>query len=530
MNLMDETKLHSTVGVSVLDRPVVKIAESTCKGEWGSATFMDQLVPRISSIQSTLKALDVPPLPPSLGYSRRGSGVNNISARQTWSPKENKLIGSTDATEHSGPVNRLAVSDDQSYFVSACYDGTSKVFELRQAHETGGNIHSCLTYDGHKSGCEPASVRINDVAILEHTHSVATAASNGSLHVWRVDMLTSPQNHPTRMSRVSGHSALRNINPGEGEVLAISHFNTPSASVLVFATQQGHIHSLDLRCSREPFSLSIRPELGYMTSMEVGNDRNWIVAGTARGYVGLWDIRFQSMVKLWRHSSDCPVKRLTNASCASFEEPARPLVFLGCGKNEASLFDVSTGGCHQCYRILDSALSYVDQSVLPPEYLSLPFLENVRIPNRFERLVSVVSALHMSVRKTAGESSINALLGGIDSRGPSYIMTGGSDNMIRYWDLKSPSKSCCVSGLERNQPPPTFEQILAGGSSSLFLCRQPSIHPASLLESSKLPSRNKQGVIMCDGRHLDSILDLKVVKNPSLLLSASRDHTIKLWG
>ncbi len=528
MNQFDENTLPDNGNNSVLNRPVVKIAESACRGEWGSTTFMDQLVPGISSIQSAIQSLEVPPLPPSLGFSRRDNGVC-ISARSTWSPKENKLIGSTGATEHTGPVNRLAVSEDQSYFVSAGYDGTSKVFELRQAYDSGGDIHSCLTYEGHKTGCEPSSIRINDVAILEHSHSVATAASDGSLHVWRVDMLQ--QNEQTRMSRVSGHSALRNINPGEGEVLAVSHFNTPSASILVFATQQGHIRSLDLRCSREPFSLSIRPELGYLTSMEIGSDKNWIVAGTVRGYVGLWDIRFQAMVKLWRHSRNAPIKRLAIASGAYIDVTPRPLVFIGCGKNEASLFDVSTGECHQCYRVLDSSLAYVDQLALPTEYLSIPCLEKVCIPSHLgRRLVSLDDALQQTTRKAAGESSMNALLGGIDDSGPSQLISGGADHMIRYWNLKSPSKSFCVSGLNRNQPPPSCERIQAGGNSSLFLCRQPPVHPISLLESSRLASRIKQNVTMCDGRHLDSILDLKVVKNLSLLLSASRDHTIKLWG
>ena len=525
MNQFDKNMFPDFGDISVLNRPMVKLAESACRGEWGSATFMDQLVPGISSIHSAIQSLKVPPLPPSLGFSRRDIGVC-ISSRNTWSPKENKLIGSTGSTEHTGPVNRLAVSEDQSYFVSAGYDGTSKVFELRQAQDSGGAIHSCLTYEGHKTGCEHSSIRINDVAILEHSHSVATAASDGSLHVWRVDLLE--QNQQTRMSRVSGHSALRNITPGEGEVLAVSHFNTPSASILVFATQQGHIRSLDLRCSREPFSLSIRPELGYLTSMEIGSDKNWIVAGTVRGYVGLWDIRFQAMVKLWRHSRNSPIKRLAIASGAYVD---RPLVFIGCGKNEASLFDVSTGECHQCYRVLDSSLAYVDQLALPTEYLSIPYLEKVNIPSQLgRRIVSLDDALQQTTRKAAGESSMNTLLGGIDDSGPSYLMSGGADHMIRYWNLKSPSKSFCVSGLDRNQPTPSYERIQTGDNSSLFLCRQPPFHPISLLESSRLASRNKHGVTMCDGRHLDSILDLKVVKNLSLLLSASRDHTIKLWG
>jgi WD40 repeat protein len=62
------------------------------------------------------------------------------------------------------------------------------------------------------------------------------------------------------------------------------------------------------------------------------------------------------------------------------------------------------------------------------------------------------------------------------------------------------------------------------------LCRQPSPIDPSMMESSKLPVYNRQGVVKPDSRHIDSILDLKEVQNPALLLSASRDNTIKLWG
>ena len=454
-----------------------------------------------------------------------------MGVRRHWSPKEDNLVGSTSPTEHSGPVNRLAVSEDQSFFVSASHDGTAKVFELGQAHTSGGDIHSCLTYEDHKLDSGLSPVRINDVSILKHSHSVATGASDGSLHIWRVDMVTSHQNHQMKRSRVSGHSTLRSVNHCEGEVLAVSNFDTPSATILTYATQRGNIHSLDIRCAREPFMLNLKPELGYLTDMEVGNDKNWIVAGTSRGYVGLWDVRFQTMVKLWRHNRDSPIKRLTNAFGNSLDEASRPLVFMGCDNNEAALFDVSTGGCLQCYRVLDSSFSYVDQSALPPDCLAIPHLESVNIPSQFgKRLVSLDRAIQMTTRSSANGASINALVGNVDPRGTSYLMTGGSDHMIRYWDINTTSKSCCVSGLERNQPLPSFEQLQVGGNSRLILCRQPFIPSHSLMESSKLPLRNRQGIVKCSSRHLDSILDLKIVKNPALLLSAGRDHTIKLWA
>ena len=255
-------------------------------------------------------------------------------------------------------------------------------------------------------------------------------------------------------------------------------------------------------------------------------------AGTSRGFIGLWDVRFQTMVKLWRHNRDSPIKCLTNAFDNGMAGSSRPLLFTGCDNNEAALFDVSTGGCLQCYRVLDSSLSYVDQAALPQDCLSMPYLESVNIPSHpGKRLVSLDDALQKATQKTASNTNMNTLVGNMNPRGScsSYLMTGGSDHVIRCWDLRSTS-SCYVSGLQRSQPPPTFEQIQVSGTSSLILCRQPTAPPASLTESSKLPLRNRQGVVKCDGQHSDSILDLRVVKDPALLLSASRDHTIKLWA
>jgi phosphoinositide-3-kinase regulatory subunit 4 len=48
---------------------------------------------------------------------------------QPWRPKENIVISTM--YEHTQAVNRLAVSPDQSFFVSASNDNTAKVWQTR---------------------------------------------------------------------------------------------------------------------------------------------------------------------------------------------------------------------------------------------------------------------------------------------------------------------------------------------------------------------------------------------------------------
>ncbi len=49
-------------------------------------------------------------------------------SRASWRPKDNVQLASL--TEHPQSVNRLAVSQDQSFFVSASSDKTARVWQI----------------------------------------------------------------------------------------------------------------------------------------------------------------------------------------------------------------------------------------------------------------------------------------------------------------------------------------------------------------------------------------------------------------
>ena len=181
-----------------------KIFEATVNGEWGTCLRLDPSLAENSLQATKLRALSIPSLPPRLGllceqngspFSSHGplaslsdTTVENINHSE-WKPKVDVLVAqSSQSNGHRGAISRLAVSQDQSFFVSASHDGTSRVWEQRQTQDSVGDLKSCLTYSGQSSD---EGTRINDCSIIENSHSVATAASSGSVHVWRVDMVSS---------------------------------------------------------------------------------------------------------------------------------------------------------------------------------------------------------------------------------------------------------------------------------------------------------------------------------------------------
>lgn len=45
---------------------------------------------------------------------------------------------------------------------------------------------------------------------------------------------------------------------------------------------------------QEPWALRAHPELGFLTVIALGTEKTWLVVGTSRGFVMLWDLRFQA--------------------------------------------------------------------------------------------------------------------------------------------------------------------------------------------------------------------------------------------
>ena len=98
-------------------------------------------------------------------------------------------------------------------------------------------------------------------------------------------------------------------------VVAVEHFNGALRSVLVYATRGGSIVGWDLRCRSSAFHLRADGAMGAVTSLSLGPESSghaWLVAGTTRGYILVYDLRFQLLVAAWRHSGRdaAPIHRL----------------------------------------------------------------------------------------------------------------------------------------------------------------------------------------------------------------------------
>eukprot|EP00903_Cladosiphon_okamuranus_P008555 g8210.t1 len=567
--------------------------------------------------------------------------------RPDWRPRQGVLVASLN--EHAGAVNRLALSQDQAFFVSASSDSTCKVWELRGMDHTV-SPQSRATYS-RQGG------RLLDLCMVDNSHSVASASSDGTVHVWRVELAASASGTPygsftvnpnaasgaayssgaglssnkaaaalreqpggpgfqtphggggggndggsgsgvsaraRRYSgagaggnvdptvtvapsssgaggggvaragrgggglRVCGSSMVRCVSPQEGAVVSVHHFNTELGSPLVYGTRKGGVRSWDLRAREEPWALRAHPELGFLTVIALGTEKTWLVVGTSRGFVMLWDLRFQILARLWRHSSGGAIHKL--ATCSRLPPPDAaqgPHVIVAAGRNEAAIWDLSKGGpCKQCFRVVPpsegppqaqpSSRGGKGQDPVAVPGAELPVLEEVSLPSHPNAPALSLGAQLSAVRdfsagapQAGGDPAIRALVGRISrSERDSYLITGGTDRCIRYWDFQAASRCYMVSGREPypGRPAPRalhMPGVAPGQRSTVVMYYDedaPSGTPSLTSKSGALPMVQEKGLVAPRTSHDDAVLDVKVTELPTkMLLSGSRDGAVKIW-
>lgn len=91
-----------------------------------------------------------------------------------------------------------------------------------------------------------------------------------------------------------GITSQQKLCPSEGAILEIKQWGP----LLLYVTQRGGVHAWDTRMKRDAWVLPVTPRLGLVEHMALDpSDRGmWLLTGSSRGYLALWDARFHLQV------------------------------------------------------------------------------------------------------------------------------------------------------------------------------------------------------------------------------------------
>ena len=397
-------------------------------------------------------------------------------------------------SEHRRAVNHLSVSPTGLFFVSSSNDETVKVWDCCRL-QRDVSFRSRLTY-AIQGG------KMLSTSFCESGESIASCSSAGSLHVWRVEYISRSHGVP---DRYTGILARRQLGASEGAVL--ESMSTGQFS-LIYSSQRGGISGLDLRCGHDVWNLSTCPRDGILERM-VCDPRNqlWIMTGSSRGCLSVWDLRFNRQVSTWCISGNRSVQSMAFANVQGSAD--NPQVYIASGSNDVELWDVFSGCCRQVLRVSgESTMCYGADSLESQAALSCT------PTNRQSYLPAVRSSGCKSVLCSGEE-----------------VVTAGSDKCIRCWN---PSLSSCrvISG----QPDatqcvsiitPLNRQTAAVGQQSVYDNYQ-HISGDEYTNSCKYTGHGKADRHVC---HLDSILHMVSadINSERILITCGRDGIIKSW-
>ncbi|CAO3608965.1 unnamed protein product [Cunninghamella blakesleeana] len=442
---------------------------------------------------------------------RLPQGTSSFRTISNWKP-EGALVAHF--TEHTAAINQLAISWDNLIFASCSDDGSVKIWDCSRLERNVTN-RSRVSYN--KQGGS-----IKCLTFIQQTYSIASASDNGSIHIFRVDIRNSGSSLKFgKCITVREHQLVDEF------AVSMQHFTSNSfntmigsKSILLVATNKGNIYLIDLFTMNIFTTLHNPKSYGVITSMVTDRLHTWLLVGTTRGILTLYDLRFQISLRSWLH----PTKSRISAMMLNHDPRAESRqVIIASGKNELSIWDIVNLKCLEVYAIKSS-----DEKTAG---VILEMYKALEVSSESDIMKDVFT----DKENNFAENTIRAISSPSDCR---FLLTGGVDRKLRFWDMSRIENSAVILGLDIDEPKPryssnSFDNIRFHFE---FPHQRSPLNPSTNKNSRSYHSSQQQvynGTVPQQQfllrNHTDAITDIILTEIPyPMIISGDRDGVIKV--
>ncbi|EPS33016.1 hypothetical protein PDE_07977 [Penicillium oxalicum 114-2] len=505
---------------------------------------------------------------------------NSQNEHTLWRPEGN-LVATFG--EHTGPVNRIAIPPDHSFFTTASDDGTVKVWDSVRLERN-------LTPRSRQTYRHAPGARVKTLTFVENTYTFVSGATDGSIHAVKIDyQKINDTARYGKLQLVREYQLPVDQNGVQEHAVWMEHFRDEGASTLLVATNTCRILALDMKTMLPVYTLENPVHHGTPTTFCCDRRHTWLLVGTTHGVLDLWDLRFRVRLRAWGlpgwgsiHRVQLhPLKSRGRWVCVSTS---------GSHGNEITVWDVEKFRCREVYQASplnasEIAGSSSNGTANPASHLprgSRPAavaratrldikdfeawpVDEDRPEGMLNRFATVgPTAAGVVAGSAAGGNNGSSLpssglagdrmgtlafVGGLNTPDDDksansngrlgYIVSAGSDRRIRFWDLANPANSMIVSGLDAVSHgavagKPQYES--SQPAASLFAVTERMPRSSTQIEGSTASSSKKGAsprpprstVISLQQQmllksHLDIIQDVAVLRQPhGMIVSADR--------
>jgi phosphoinositide-3-kinase, regulatory subunit 4 len=447
-----------------------------------------------------------------------GTQENPIHHSEPWHPSGRLL---TVFSEHTAAVNCVVPAPDHSFFATASDDGTCKIWDTTRL-EKNVTPRSRQTHK-HATG---SGAQVKALCFVENTHAFISSADDGSIHVVKVDYKKVDGGESTRYGKLvlvrdyqipqDDHTRVstkpdKAIGRTPEHAIQLHHYRASnSQSVLLLLTSRSRLLAIDLKTMNILYTLTNPPAHGSATTFVADKRHQWLLIGTSHGVFDLWDLRFRIRIRSWGLKSGHRVQKL----CIQPTKGKGRLVIVAAGP-EISMWDIEKPICKEVYR--PESASFTPSSSEPvstraatiastkpyepwfpdeesQENLLSRFADhlpaNGELTDPAQVSLSSESQSRQSSSRSTSLDDITALCVSYDNiHNPSsvqdpvktpFLISGGSDRRLRFWDLTRPEYSSIISGVQPSAddgfatPKPRYDVTHPGGQVTLVSESLPS--------------------------------------------------------
>lgn len=477
---------------------------------------------------------DIVEFGPLVTTMSKHKAINRSSAQATDKPWRPEGVLVSTFAEHVGTISRVLVAPDHMFFITGGEDGTVRIWDSFRLERN--IMHRSRQIHKHAPGA-----RISSLCFIESTHCFVSAATDGSIHVVKVDC-TIINNTASRFGKLR---QLRDYQlPADEFAVWSEHFKSDTNSILLLSTNKSRVLALELRTMTVLYSFVNPVHHGTPTCFITDKKHTWLLLGTAHGVLSLWDLRFRLRLKSWGLPGATAIHRLT---LHPFRGRGKWVcVAGGTAAGEVTVWDLEKTQCREIYRAGGGA------SIPQKNYEPWPVDED-RPEGMLGRFATALEqsgsgnvdrgVWGMAVGTDYLEEKPDAKYG--------FLITGGSDRKVRFWDMVRPENSLVVNGLEAEEPKPSFGTTQPSATLVVNAERVPRREPTApnagagtgtagrgdgqSTGGSGQGKHSRSTVISLQQQyllraHLDAVMDVAVLERPyGMVISVDREGVIYVF-
>lgn len=265
---------------------------------------------------------------------------NSDTNHTTYNAPKGNLVAHL--KEHTGAVNCLVSSSDHTYFLSGGEDGLLKLWDSLRLER---NVTSKSLFLVNMNS------PVVQICFIENRDCFVVATKE-EVKIFKVTFSLKRDYHKVKsLVQIRSFSLKKDSKKLNEEffILDLKIANVENIPLLLIATSFSKIITLDIRSMESTFETQIPLKYGTVTTFAVINDSLMIV-GTSKGYLSLWDLRFNLGLKVWKFQKGKMIRKIDS----SFSNSKHILITILSDNNGIAIYELTKGNLQEIYKAPNS--------------------------------------------------------------------------------------------------------------------------------------------------------------------------------